>query len=551
MPFPELLLRQAPPPGQGLSSRADVALFVGLVPRRTGVAVPDDLRAWLQAAGWAGSGPFARSGAQVDALLDIPVPVDDWAAFERLFAWDQRIVRPGGPGRIPCALGLAVRSFFEAGGVRAYIVRTGDPLPLLPGAPAAAVIAHKHRVIDWSPGAPPPGAAHRVPLIPGSGPGSPPQATDPATWRGVAHVWGVEEAAMLSLPDLPELCSGPPMPLPAIPAPPPVAEQFKPCAPPVPGYEPPEQVNRLAIAAPRLDRGDYRAWAGAIRHVLGMLSVPQGSAHRRDVMLVASLPLPSFAPGAVPNQTESWPFAILDRIGVPAPGQRLLNLDQIGSARLQLAYPWIETAASAGLPEGVEGAEGVLMGTIARTSLSVGAFRSAAGSDLPSVRRALPELGTAALRRGLEGGRADWLGDRLCLIGRRVGGFTLLSDSTMAASRAWRAGGVSRLMGIILRASRFLGQDRLFEPAGETFWNAIRLDLESFLERLRQAGALDGATVDQAYTVRCDRTTMTQADIDAGRTIVSIGFTAAQPIERITVTLALGQSGGVTMREAA
>lgn len=236
---------------------------------------------------------------------------------------------------------------------------------------------------------------------------------------------------------------------------------------------------------------------------------------------------------------------------MPAPGQRLTNADRIGNARLQLAYPWLETVASAALPEGVEGAEGQVLGTIARTALSIGAFRSAAGTDLSGVRRTLPELGTAALRRGLEGGRADWLGDRLTLIGKRPGGFALLSDSTMSASPSWRAAGVSRLMGIILRAARFVGQERMFEPAGPALWNAIRADFESFLERLRQAGAVDGATIDQAYTVRCDRTTMTQNDIDAGRTIVSISFTAAQPIERITVTLALSQSDGLTSKEAA
>src|SRR5262249_23823234 len=160
-------------------------------------------------------------------------------------------------------------------------------------------------------------------------------------------------------------------------------------------------------------------------------------------------------------------------------------------------------------------------------------------------RRLLPEPGIAALRRGLADGRADWLGDCLTVISKKPAGFALLSDATMSASRSWRAAGVSRLMGIVLRAARLLGQDRMFEPSGPALWSAVRGDFESFLERLRQAGAVDGATVDEAYTVRCDRTTMTQNDIDAGRVIVAISFTAAQPIERVTVTLALGQSTGL------
>ena len=551
MPFPELLLRQAPPPGAGLSSRADITLFVGLVARRTEVPLPPEIRDFIETAGWAGSGPFARSPADVEALLDVPVPIEHWGAFDQLFAWDQRLVETGAATRIPCPLGLAVRGFFQAGGVRAYVVRTGDPLPLLSDAPPNEVIATKRSLVAWTNAAPPPGVAGRVPLIPGFAGTSPPQATDPGTWRGVAHAWGVDEAAMLSLPDLPELFAGPPLPLPAVPPAPPVPEQFKPCAPPAPDFQPDARVNRLAVSAPRLDRAGYRDWASALNQVLGMLSVPNATAHRRDIILVASLPLPSFESGAAPDHAEGWPLAILDEAGLPAPGQRLTNPDRIGNARLQLAYPWVETIASAALPEGVEGPEGQVLGSIARTALSIGAFRSAAGMDLPGIRRTLPELGTAALRRGLEDGRADWMGDRLTLIGKRPNGFSLLSDATMSASRSWRAAGVSRLMGIILRAARFVGQDRLFEPSGPALWNAIRLDFESFFERLRQAGAVDGATVDEAYTVRCDRTTMTQNDIDSGRTIVSISFTAAQPIERITVTLALSQSAGLASKEAA
>ncbi|NJD04915.1 MAG: hypothetical protein FIA97_00255 [Methylococcaceae bacterium] len=503
-------------------------------------------------AGWAGSGPFARPPAAVDALLDVPVPIESWGAFEHLFAWDARLIDAGGVRRLPCPLGLAVRSFFEAGGVRAYVVRTGDPLPLLTDDPANVVMAAKRRLLSWATAAPPPDAVHRVPLIPGfGGLGSPPQATDPATWRGVAHVWGVDDAAMLALPDLPELFAGAPVPLPAVPEPPPVPVQFRPCAPIAPGFEPEARAGRRAVAAPRLDRAGYRDWALPLRHILGMLAVPQGAAQRRDIMLMASLPLPSFAAGAVPERAEAWPLAILDEAGLPAPGQRLLDTSWIGSSRLQLAYPWVETLASAALPEGLQAPEGLLMGAVAQTALSRGAFRSTAGTLLSGVRRAVPELGTGDLRRGLDSRRADWLGDRLCLIGRRSDGFLLLSDATMAADRAWRAAGLSRLMGIILRAARWLAQDRLFEPSGPALWNSVSLDLESFLERLRTAGALDDSVTGEAYTVRCDRTTMTQNDIDAGRVVAVIEFTAAQPIQRIVVTLALGGSGEVTLREAA
>lgn len=548
MPFPELVLREAPPPAAGLSSRADVAMFAGLVARRD-AALPAALRAALEQAGWTGSSPFARGAAATEALLDMPVPVDSFDAFDALFAWDARPVAPGDPRRIPCALGIAVKSFFAEGGRRAVIVRTGDPLPLLADDAPDQAVAAKRRLLAWSDASPPADAARRVPLLAGfAGQGAPAAATDPGSWRGVAHIFGVEEVAMLLLPDLAELLAGVPEPVPDLPLPPPPPEQFKPCAPPVPGFVPQARLSRPAVSAPRLDRAGYAGWAQAIRFVLDLLSPARTVAHRRDVMLLASLPLPSRHAGSVPHGAEGWPLALLDDAAVP--GGALLARARIGSARLQLAYPWVETADTASLPEGIGGGEGVLAGAIARSALRLGAFRSAAGTTLATVRRALPELATSALRRGLPGSVSDWLGERLSLVGALPGGFALASDATMSDDRAWRAGGVSRLMGVLLRAARQLGSERLFENSGPALWAAVAQELETFMERLRDAGALAGATPAESYSVRCDASTMTQNDIDAGRVIATIAFTAAQPIQRISVTLALA-GGGAIIAEAA
>jgi hypothetical protein len=303
------------------------------------------------------------------------------------------------------------------------------------------------------------------------------------------------------------------------------------------------------LAAPRLDRAGYGRWADAQRFLLDMLSPARSAMQRRDIMLLASLPLPAPGAAAAPHGAEAWPLALLADPTVP--GGALLDRVRIGSARLQLAYPWVETAATVLLPEAVHGAEGALAGALARTALARGAFRSAAGSALPSIRRTLPALGSAATRRGLPGKTADWLGDRLCLVGASPAGLALLSDATMSDDPAWRAGGVSRLMGILLRAARTLGQRKLFENSGPPLWAGIRGDLEQFLQRLRSAGALAGATPDEAFSVRCDRSTMTQADIDAGRVIATVAITAAQPIQRITVTLALSQGSGAAIARAA
>ena len=49
--------------------------------------------------------------------------------------------------------------------------------------------------------------------------------------------------------------------------------------------------------------------------------------------------------------------------------------------------------------------------------------------------------------------------------------------------------------------------------------------------------------IQEAFSVRCDASTMTQNDLDNGRLIALVTFTAAATIELIRVTLALETSG--------
>ena len=366
-------------------------------------------------------------------------------------------------------------------------------------------------------------------------------------------IHAVDDAAMLLLPDLVDLCAGSPRAVPALPEPPGPPELFKPCAPTAPGLEPEPRVARPDYRAPRLDRAGYAMWANALRNALDLLGRPRGPAHRRDVMLLSALPLPlvqSDLEAGFTGGEENWPLALLELPGIPRDGQCLLDESAIGCARLQLAYPWVETTASTSLPEGLQSGEGQLAGLIARTSLADGAYRSAAGRNCRTVRRLHPDIATSDLARGLPGRRADWLGARLSILGMKRGQFELISDSTMSEDPAWRAGGVSRLMAIILRAARQFGDDLVFEPSGPGLWARIRGVFEGFLEELWLDGALDGATADKAFEVRCDESSMTQSDIDAGRVICRIGFTAAHPIERITVSLLLIEAAA-EMREAA
>jgi Bacteriophage tail sheath protein len=71
----------------------------------------------------------------------------------------------------------------------------------------------------------------------------------------------------------------------------------------------------------------------------------------------------------------------------------------------------------------------------------------------------------------------------------------------------------------------------VFEPNGERLWANIRDTVSDFLYNEWVSGALLGSTPQEAFFVRCDRSTMTQNDLDNGRLICLIGVAAIKPAE--------------------
>jgi len=70
-----------------------------------------------------------------------------------------------------------------------------------------------------------------------------------------------------------------------------------------------------------------------------------------------------------------------------------------------------------------------------------------------------------------------------------------------------------------------------FEPNGEALWGNVRAAIEDFLFNQWQSGALRGERPEQAYFVKCDRTTMSQNDLDNGRLVVLVGVATTKPAE--------------------
>jgi hypothetical protein len=521
--------------------RSDVACFVGFVARRAGVPLPDAVVAQLVADGWtddaalAGGGVrsvWARAPEDIQALLDVPVVVDGWDLFDQLFAWNERPVSPTSDATCATYLGAAVRSFFARGGRRAVIVRVGDPWPVAEDA-AQRIHQHAARLSALLPGV----AIDATPFAPG----------DPSTWKGSQHVHGQRGLSLLLLPDLPDACSLV-TPLPDVsPTLAPAPEGFVECSVDDP-VMPDDSLRNLP--APRLDATGYVAWQAAIAAARDFLATWD-----RELLLLAALPLPlvDTVDHTGTTHAQADMLAWLQSLGVlRADGSTGSGAD--ASAFVQLAWPWLRTqAASDDLPEGLESPDGVLAGLVAGGALQRGSFRSVAGdTSQPLLRDIADALPVPSWGQGDDNPTAR-LARHVCLFAQSPDGWALQSDVTTAADEAWRFGGASRLVGAIVRTARAHGDAAAFEPNGPRLWARIRRQMEAMLLDFWNEGAFAGNSAGQAFSVRCDRGTMTQSDIDSGRLIVEIGLRPAASIETITVVLDLGNTGALAsgLREAA
>lgn len=504
-------------------NRTDIACFVGFV-RRRGTVLSASVRRWLDEQGWTGPPYGRKTEAEIDSLLNLPVPIDTWETFDHLFAWDGRELVEGGPSG-STYLGAAVRSFFAQGGRKCYVIRVGDPWPVA-GNPRQLTPREQQELR----------LLRLMMLVPMSV-----SPVDRESWRGIDHLFGLPDVSFLCLPDLSDIVRAAPaeMTHPEFSMP---EEIFVECTTPTPS-----RVDEFAryLAAPRCDESGYRDWAQTIGRATLLIS-----RHWREVQVIAAIPMPQ-----VGNDRSLSMESDLLRFLTAEGGKPLSRLpgDQgMASAFLQLAYPWARTPGSANLPERLESPDGVLTGLLARNAILRGSFRSAANLHLGDVYDLAPLLSRGQMSRLLPdsdrgGARLHSLLDRVSLFGPTPGGWRLLSDVTTSLDESYRPACVNRLVSLLVRAARRIGEEVVFEPSNERLWAQLRGRLDNLLIGLYQLGALGGASPAEAFQVRCDRTTMTQNDIDNGRLIVRIEFTAALPIERIKVVLAMDEGGQVSL----
>ena len=77
----------------------------------------------------------------------------------------------------------------------------------------------------------------------------------------------------------------------------------------------------------------------------------------------------------------------------------------------------------------------------------------------------------------------------------------------------------------------------VFEPNDAPLWAQIRLNVGAFMQSMFRNGAFQGRTPREAYLVKCDSETTTQADIDRGIVNILVGFAPLKPAEFVVIQL--------------
>jgi phage tail sheath protein FI len=110
-------------------------------------------------------------------------------------------------------------------------------------------------------------------------------------------------------------------------------------------------------------------------------------------------------------------------------------------------------------------------------------------------------------------------------------GFRLWGARTASSDPEWKYVNLRRYFIYLERSIDRGSQWAVFEPNGPQLWGNVRRTIEDFLLNEWQSGALLGDKPDKAFFVRCDRSTMTQNDLDNGRLVCLVGVAPLRPAE--------------------
>jgi len=231
------------------------------------------------------------------------------------------------------------------------------------------------------------------------------------------------------------------------------------------------------------------------------------------------------------EKRRSYRIAVLDVPQAKTVGEAQAYKGKIDSKYAAIYYPWIvapnpdfnpnnpDSPAELTLPP-----SGFMCGIYARTDIERGVWKAPANEVVLSALRfeRLVTTGEQELLNPIGVNCLRYFAGR----GNRVWG-----ARTASSDPEWKYVNIRRYFLYLEHSIDNGTQWAVFEPNGERLWANVHDTVTSFLYNEWVNGALLGDKPEAAFFVKCDRSTMTQNDLDNGRLICLIGVAAIKPAE--------------------
>jgi phage tail sheath protein FI len=199
-------------------------------------------------------------------------------------------------------------------------------------------------------------------------------------------------------------------------------------------------------------------------------------------------------------------------------------------------YPWIKVMDPLSQALKLIPPCGHIAGVYARSDTQRGVHKAPANEPL---------RGAVELQFRISKGKQDVLNPRgvNCIRVFPGRGIRIWGARTVSSDPIWKYINIRRLFLYVGESIEQGTQWVVFEPSNERLWDRVRQTVTQFLDGVWRSGALMGNSQAEAFFVRCDRSTMTQDDIDNGRLVCIIGIASTKPAEFIILRIAQWQGG--------
>ncbi|WP_310498219.1 phage tail sheath subtilisin-like domain-containing protein [Sandarakinorhabdus sp.] len=250
---------------------------------------------------------------------------------------------------------------------------------------------------------------------------------------------------------------------------------------------------------------------------ISIIAAPGSTANGTDALAIA---------GALISHAERMRYciAVLDSVFGHSIADVRAYRGTLDSSHAAFYYPWVKVIDPLTGVENHYPPSGFVAGIYARNDIERAVYKAPANEV---VRLAI------GFEKMINKGQQEVLNPEgiNCFRFFEGRGMRLWGARTISSDPEWKYVNLRRYFAYLERSIDKGTQWAVFEPNGELLWANVRSTIADFLLNEWQNGALLGEKPERSFFVKCDRSTMSQNDLDNGRLVCLIGVAPLRPAE--------------------